>query len=248
MKRILYLIVLLSLTACNNKKPEPTQAYNPTPTGLQGIQKTAALTNATAGTSQPTNNTGLNPAHGAPGHRCDIAVGAPLNTTPSQIPTPKAQQMVTTSPTLTTQEVTTNAVPTDANGKKLNPAHGQPNHRCDIAVGAPLDSKPAQPSVNPTAPVQKVITPTNSIAANGKKLNPAHGQPNHRCDIAVGAPLNSKPLPVTTTNTASTQTAPQATTTASPQVPLLNEKGQRLNPAHGQPNHRCDIAVGAPLT
>jgi hypothetical protein len=22
-------------------------------------------------------------------------------------------------------------------------------------------------------------------------INPAHGQPNHRCDIAVGAPLNS---------------------------------------------------------
>lgn len=26
----------------------------------------------------------------------------------------------------------------------LNPAHGQPNHRCDIAVGAPLNSAPAQ--------------------------------------------------------------------------------------------------------
>jgi len=24
-------------------------------------------------------------------------------------------------------------------------------------------------------------------------LNPAHGQPGHRCDIAVGAPLNSAP-------------------------------------------------------
>jgi hypothetical protein len=24
-------------------------------------------------------------------------------------------------------------------------------------------------------------------------MNPSHGQPGHRCDIAVGAPLNSKP-------------------------------------------------------
>ena len=26
----------------------------------------------------------------------------------------------------------------------LNPPHGQPGHRCEIPVGAPLDSKPAQ--------------------------------------------------------------------------------------------------------
>lgn len=25
------------------------------------------------------------------------------------------------------------------------------------------------------------------------------------------------------------------------------QTSQRLNPEHGQPNHRCDIAVGAPL-
>ena len=50
----------------------------------------------------------------------------------------------------------------------LNPPHGQPGHRCDIAVGQPLDSKPAQ---------------------NSGKVNPPHGQPGHRCDLAVGAPL-----------------------------------------------------------
>lgn len=92
----------------------------------------------------------------------------------------------------------------------LNPAHGQPGHRCDIAVGAPLDSKPTQPTftnsgtgqantkpVVTTTPVVNQPTTTNtntttaSVPANG--LNPAHGQPGHRCDIAVGAPLNSKP-------------------------------------------------------
>jgi len=29
-------------------------------------------------------------------------------------------------------------------------------------------------------------------------MNPPHGEPGHRCDIAVGAPLNSKPATVTT--------------------------------------------------
>lgn len=86
----------------------------------------------------------------------------------------------------------------------LNPAHGQPGHRCDIPVGSPLDSKPTQPAVN-TVSQPATITPTPSPAAPvintspapggavAAGLNPAHGQPGHRCDIAVGAPLNSKP-------------------------------------------------------
>lgn len=52
----------------------------------------------------------------------------------------------------------------------LNPPHGEPGHRCDIAVGAPLGGN----------------NPMNNTATN---LNPPHGQPGHRCDIAVGAPL-----------------------------------------------------------
>src|SRR5690554_5999803 len=37
---------------------------------------------------------------------------------------------------------------------------------------------------------------TNTSAASGA-LNPAHGQPGHRCDIAVGAPLDgSNPIKV----------------------------------------------------
>jgi hypothetical protein len=77
----------------------------------------------------------------------------------------------------------------------LNPAHGQPGHRCDISVGAPLNSAPApsnvttgqtQPVVMPTSPMP---TPAPATSGSGAK-NPAHGQPGHRCDIAVGAPLN----------------------------------------------------------
>jgi hypothetical protein len=83
----------------------------------------------------------------------------------------------------------------------LNPAHGQPGHRCDISVGAPLDSKPTQPTVNTTQPVvtqnsAPALTPNTPTPAPVKVaagMNPSHGQPGHRCDIAVGAPLNSKP-------------------------------------------------------
>jgi len=86
----------------------------------------------------------------------------------------------------------------------LNPAHGQPGHRCDIPVGSPLDSKPVQQNIQTVQPVQQGsqsllpekapglnTNPANGVSAAG--LNPAHGQPGHRCDIPVGAPLNSKP-------------------------------------------------------
>ncbi len=83
----------------------------------------------------------------------------------------------------------------------LNPQHGQPGHRCDIAVGAPLNSPATtniQPNVSTTASTtssantntQKVPPQSNT---SGTALNPKHGEPGHRCDIAVGAPLNSKP-------------------------------------------------------
>lgn len=87
----------------------------------------------------------------------------------------------------------------------LNPAHGLPGHRCDIAVGAPLNSAPAK-TAQAAAPVQAApvqaapasdLTPSKGVINTGGAatgLNPAHGQPGHRCDIAVGAPLNSKPL------------------------------------------------------
>ena len=75
----------------------------------------------------------------------------------------------------------------------LNPAHGQPGHRCDIQVGAPLNSAPAQPTTITPSQQPTVITPqTTTVPVAGAATagkNPAHGQPGHRCDIAVGAPL-----------------------------------------------------------
>ena len=143
----------------------------------------------------------LNPAHGQPGHRCDIAVGAALPATGSapnfNSPTPSAPALNspvqnTVTPPVIQAPVTT----TVASG--LNPAHGQPGHRCDIPVGQPLNSKPSANSGSPTT-VSPVATPTISttpVQSDGslaKGLNPAHGQPGHRCDIAVGQPLSGAP-------------------------------------------------------
>jgi hypothetical protein len=70
----------------------------------------------------------------------------------------------------------------------LNPAHGQPNHRCDIQVGAPL-STPAQPNLNaPQTFTPPPMEASQAVAASG--INPPHGQPGHDCGVAVGASLN----------------------------------------------------------
>jgi len=199
MKRILYILALASLTACNNKKPEPVQGYTATPNGLADLQKPVAAQTATTATGAQSNLL-LNPAHGEPGHDCSIAVGAPLKaSTRATAATPQPQPVQTVSqPTATITNTAQAAVATvDSKGQKLNPAHGQPGHDCAIAVGAPLNSK-----------ATKVVS-----AATTPKVNVAQ---------------------------------PAATTTST--VPVLNEKGQRLNPAHGQPGHKCEVAVGAPLT
>jgi hypothetical protein len=147
-------------------------------------------------------------------------------------------------------QITTSSSPLPGiNNARLNPAHGQPGHRCDIAVGAPLDSKPLPTN---TAPAQAPVAITQAGPATTVQpvvqkvapgMNPPHGQPNHRCDIAVGAPLNSKPL--------SANTSPAVTKTQAPSAAIIQQPTQKvapgMNPAHGQPGHRCDIAVGAPL-
>ncbi len=147
---------------------------------------------------------------------------------------------------------------TSVSAAGLNPEHGKPGHRCDIAVGAPLNSAPAQPNpaIKPTltntsdisaknATIVTTSQPAKEIAAG---MNPEHGKPGHRCDIAVGAPLNSKPAevktvqqPVTVNPDAPvTPLLPASTTPAAPVT-------AGMNPEHGKPGHRCDIAVGAPL-
>lgn len=219
--------------------------------------------------------------------------GTPAQTieVPSNLPafTPDSSIPNTSQPTMGSQATmgtgTTAQATPNSTGAALNPAHGQPGHRCDIAVGVPLDSKPGTgmgttpATTTATSPAPITSTPQTvqpiTAASTGKAtagLNPAHGQPGHRCDIAVGAPLNSKPGAATTTTSApansspvvgsspfngATNTTPAQKSTISPipvtpVMPAGNTQaapssGAGLNPAHGQPGHRCDIAVGAPL-
>jgi hypothetical protein len=104
----------------------------------QGIPQAPADASSTGSASTSTSGSpALNPAHGQPGHRCELPVGAPLTGNAST-------QTPTTSPVATTQQ----AAPA---GLALNPAHGQPGHRCDLPVGAPLTGtsveKPATDSI-----------------------------------------------------------------------------------------------------
>lgn len=100
------------------------------------------------------------------------------------------------------------------------------------------------PVVAPTQAVQ-AANPTSTKTAPG--MNPPHGQPGHRCDIAVGAPLNSpKGTMPTTAPTQKPAATLEKVTPASQPKPVV-ETPPGMNPPHGQPGHRCEIAVGAPL-
>ncbi len=81
-------------------------------------------------------------------------------------------------------------------------------------------------------------------------LNPPHGEPFHRCDIEVGAPIDSAPQAAVSQPIAPQVVAPQGgeavgfnTNPIAPSTPK-----PALNPPHGEPHHRCDLQVGAPLT
>lgn len=87
-----------------------------------------------------------------------------------------------------------------------NPPHGQPNHRCDIAVGAPLNAAPGKAALSQQS-VPSSATKASQISTDGKSvsttnpsavtpavvtaagMNPPHGQEGHHCEIAVGAPV-----------------------------------------------------------
>lgn len=130
--------------------------------------------------------------------------------------------------------------------KELQPQESTNAPVTDVA--AP-DAQPIQGQVEgQTQTMQSVqapaqMQPTPSTAPG---MNPPHGQPNHRCDIAVGAPLNS---PKGATPPAAPQVAPQGQAAvapvAMPSAPVVTQPG--MNPPHGQEGHRCEIAVGAPL-
>jgi hypothetical protein len=191
MKHILLYIYLLTLISCGTSdKFDPNQNPN---TGTS--QDNARTTNSTPQLPAP-------PV--VPSNQ------QPVNNTPPAT-------TVTTVPATTQQTATNNSTTT---AKGMNPAHGQPGHRCDIPVGAPLNSKP-QTQNTTTNPQQVVVTPQQtSQVKTAPGMNPPHGQPNHRCDIAVGAPLNSKPAAPTQT----VQVQPQTSSSTQPIVaPVITD-------------------------
>ena len=103
--------------------------------------------------------------------------------------------------------------PTKTIAKGMNPAHGQPGHRCDIDVGMPLNSPPGKKSANiiqPTVTKAGAVTPAMINQANAPTtdaikpatetapvvtapgMNPPHGQEGHVCGLGVGEPLPKK--------------------------------------------------------
>lgn len=143
-----FAVVALAFASCGETKKEPVTDPNPQIENTTGVENTS------------------NPAHGEPGHTHD---------TPSSSSTAEG----------------------------MNPEHGQPGHRCDIPVGAPLSTPAGGNQAN--IPTQGNATPsgnqpflvndgakaaTNGASAASGNVNPAHGQPGHRCDIPVGSPLS----------------------------------------------------------
>lgn len=94
-------------------------------------KKEAEPANDTVETTDNTKTTAeLNPVHGAPGHRCDLPVGAPLD----QAANTNLQQ---SNPT-----INTNVSPVRVQGgdtPTINPPHGEPGHDCSKPVGANLN-------------------------------------------------------------------------------------------------------------
>lgn len=165
---ILSLVIVSAFTGCESSEEETTTTVAPPPPPAAVV--TAPVTNS-----------------------ADTLLVKPVNPNITQVPvqTPVTQVL----PPLINM----------ASAPKLNPAHGQPGHRCDISVGAPLlqggapTAAAAQAAPAPQQqpqPVQMIVPPPPppvmraTTPATGKMVNPAHGQPGHRCDIAVGAPLN----------------------------------------------------------
>lgn len=136
------LAAFITLGACNNNETAEAETPLPPPANTGLVDSPAIKTeNNTPGApvlpgsvqQQPANGIVLNPPHGQPGHSCDVEVGQPLNSAPVSNSTPPAMTMPAQQPQTLPQ------APLPANGQvRINPAHGQPGHRCDVAVGAAL--------------------------------------------------------------------------------------------------------------
>lgn len=152
--------------AAGNTAAAPAQVQSVTPTP----QPAAAPQQVTA--------PGMNPPHGQPGHRCDIAVGAPLNSPPG---TGQKTAAPASAPITINQngkvvggdgsfKVTQNNAPAQKTAPGMNPPHGQPGHRCDIAVGAPLNSPAGTGQKNASVPSPVSINQNGTVSGGDGKV------------------------------------------------------------------------------
>lgn len=136
------------------------------------------------------------------------------------------------------------------NRKVANPAPATPATFNAPALPVTGSGQPATVNSTPATQVTPApATPATTNSAAAVALNPAHGAPGHRCDIPVGAPLNSA-AGNTAAPAAGSNPAPVMLQTPPPAPPTLSQpvnSNVRLNPAHGQPGHDCAIPVGQPL-
>lgn len=137
MRILSLLIITIFAAACNSNEGEGNVDMNTVAPAPQTVAAPTVSDSAPKVSTPNAEPIALNPAHGLPGHRCDIAVGAPLNSAPNASSTPAPVQMNAVPPT--TQNAPMMQSAPSAGGKVLiNPPHGQPGHDCSVEVGKPL--------------------------------------------------------------------------------------------------------------
>lgn len=173
MKNTILFINMLAFTflmACNSndKDTESTISESDVTSGTMIAEDSSAPTmtppvNTAGAVQSEVPADGLNPAHGLPGHRCDLAVGAPLSSAPA--PAPNANNIILSDDQMQIQGATEVQTP---------PASTPTTQQPRSIMSAPTTNDPAG-------------TPATTTTAPG--MNPPHGQPGHDCAVAVGAPL-----------------------------------------------------------
>lgn len=117
-RKLNYLTIALGLLLMYSCKDEKAATQS-------SPQQTAETSAQAAGSEQVK----VNPAHGLPGHRCDLPVGAPLTANSAGSTSPAA---ASPAPSSTVSPIRVDQTP------QVNPPHGEPGHDCSIPVGAPL--------------------------------------------------------------------------------------------------------------
>lgn len=120
-----------------------------------------------------------------------------------------------------------------------------PEENEQAAQTAAANEAAAAAAPNGDQVVQQFNVPQPSATTTAPGMNPPHGQPGHRCEIAVGAPLSSAPAKPKAAAPQPVEFAPPAMKDASAATDVVTPPG--MNPPHGQPGHLCSVAVGAPL-